>query len=59
MRGNLAAAAAPRTAGGRSWIVLFWPGGNDGLAVLGPEDMLRRVGAATAASRGEVVFAVP
>lgn len=48
-----------RAAGSDRRIVLFWPGGNDGLAVLGPEDMLRRVGAATAASRGEVVFAVP
>lgn len=46
-------------AGSDRRIALFWPGGNDGFAVLGPADVLRRAGAVTTASRGEVAFVIP
>lgn len=48
-----------RAAGGDRRIAVFWPGGNDGLSVLGPEPVLREVGAAISAAEGASAFAVP
>ncbi|MEV6013803.1 hypothetical protein AB0M29_44640 [Streptomyces sp. NPDC051976] len=40
-------------------VAVFWPGGNDGLSVLGPESVLRAAAVATQAADGVSAFVVP
>ncbi|NGO11460.1 hypothetical protein G5C60_28615 [Streptomyces sp. HC44] len=46
-------------AGSDRRIALFWPGGNDGFSVLGPESVLHQAAAATSAVDGASAFIVP
>jgi hypothetical protein len=46
-------------AGSDRRIGLFWPGGNDGFSVLGPESVLRRAAAATSAADDVSAFVIP
>jgi hypothetical protein len=47
--------------GGRSThrLALFWPGGNDGFAVLGPEPVLRAAGQSPRNRRNRWEFIIP
>ncbi|NUR01016.1 MAG: hypothetical protein HOY79_32145 [Streptomyces sp.] len=46
-------------AGSDRRIALFWPGGNDGFSVLGPESVLREAAAATVEADGASAFVIP
>lgn len=48
-----------REAGSDRRIALFWPGGNDGFSVLGPESVLREAAAATGEAEGASAFVIP
>lgn len=46
-------------AGSDCRIAVFWPGGNDGFSVLGPESVLRAATVATRAAAGVSAFVIP
>ncbi|MGW5355860.1 hypothetical protein ACWERV_35765 [Streptomyces sp. NPDC004031] len=46
-------------AGSDCRIAVFWPGGNDGFSVLGPEDVLREAAVAIQAADGASALVIP